>query len=74
MPAALGAGWPQVQIRVRGSGVRAWVPLWLWRAGCAKANGHDPYAYLKDVLMRFLSQKARHIDQLLPHRRQPTEI
>ena len=31
-------------------------------------NGHDPYAYLKDVLTRLPAQRASEIDQLLPHR------
>ena len=34
----------------------------------AKLNGHDPYAYLKDVLIRLPTHKARNIDELLPHR------
>ena len=34
----------------------------------ARINGHDPYAYLKDVLTRLPAQQAREIDQLLPHR------
>ena len=34
----------------------------------AKLNGHDPYAYLRDVLTRLPTQKARDIDELLPHR------
>ena len=38
----------------------------------AKLNGHDPYAYLKDVLTRLPPQKARDIDQLLPHLWQPS--
>ena len=33
----------------------------------AKLNGHDPYAYLKDVLARLPTQKNIHIDELLPH-------
>jgi len=33
----------------------------------AKLNGHDPYAYLKDVLARLPTQKNRAIDELLPH-------
>ena len=33
----------------------------------ARMNGNDPYAYLKDVLMRLPTQKAREIEQLLPH-------
>lgn len=33
----------------------------------AKLNGHDPYAYLKDVLTRLPTHKAKDIDQLLPH-------
>lgn len=34
----------------------------------AKMNGHDPYAYLKDVLTRLPTHKARDITELLPHR------
>lgn len=33
----------------------------------AKLNGHEPYAYLKDVLTRLPKQKASAIDELLPH-------
>ena len=38
----------------------------------AKLNGRDPYAYLKDVFMRLPTQPASRIDELLPHRWQPT--
>jgi hypothetical protein len=31
-------------------------------------NGHDSYAYLKDVLLRLPKQKNHHISELLPHR------
>jgi transposase len=34
----------------------------------AKLNGHDPYAYLKDVLARLPAHPAARIDELLPHR------
>ena len=37
----------------------------------AKLNGHDPYAYLKDVLERLPTQRASDIDALLPHRWTP---
>jgi len=33
----------------------------------AKLNGHDPYAYLKDVLMRLPTQQNSDIEELLPH-------
>jgi hypothetical protein len=33
----------------------------------ARINGHDPYAYLKDVLTRLPSQRASEIHDLLPH-------
>jgi transposase len=33
----------------------------------AKLNGHDLYAYLKDVLTRLPPQKNNAIDELLPH-------
>lgn len=37
----------------------------------AKLNGHDPYAYLKDVLTRLPTQRASQIAELLPHNWQP---
>jgi hypothetical protein len=37
----------------------------------AKLNGHDPYAHLKDVLLRQPTQRASLIHELLPHRWQP---
>jgi transposase len=38
----------------------------------AKLNGHEPYAYLKDVLTRLPTHKASAIDELLPHNWKPT--
>ena len=37
----------------------------------AKLNGHDPWAYLKDVLTRLPTHPNSRIDELLPHRWQP---
>lgn len=37
----------------------------------ARLNRHDPYAYLKDVLTRLPTHRARLIHELLPHRWQP---
>lgn len=37
----------------------------------ARLNGHDPYAYLKDVLTRLPTQRASLVHELLPHRWQP---
>ena len=37
----------------------------------AKLNGHDPYAYLKDVLNRLPTQRNSMIGELLPHRWTP---
>ena len=34
----------------------------------ARMNGHDPYAYLKDVLTRLPTHRASRIEELLPHR------
>jgi transposase len=34
----------------------------------AKLNGHEPFAYLKDVLTRLPAQPASRIEELLPHR------
>ncbi|NYT49176.1 transposase domain-containing protein, partial [Parapusillimonas granuli] len=33
----------------------------------AKMNGHDPYAYLKDVLTRLPTHPNNRIEALLPH-------
>ena len=33
----------------------------------ARLNGHDPYAYLKDVLTRLPTQRAGKVHELLPH-------
>ena len=38
----------------------------------AKLNGHDPWAYLKDVLERLLGHPNHRIDELLPQRWSPT--
>jgi transposase len=37
----------------------------------ARLNGHEPHAYLKDVLERLPTHPASRIDELLPHRWQP---
>jgi transposase len=37
----------------------------------ARLNGHDPYAYLKDVLTRLPTQRNSMIGELLPHRWTP---
>ena len=34
----------------------------------AKLNGHDPWAYLKDVFERLPTLKQRDLEPLLPHR------
>lgn len=38
----------------------------------ARINGHDPYAYLKDVLERLPTQPNSRIEELLPHRWTPS--
>jgi transposase len=37
----------------------------------AKLNGHDPHAYLKDMLERLPTHPASRIEELLPHLWQP---
>jgi len=37
----------------------------------AKLNGHDPWAYLKDILERLPTHQNSRIDELPPHRWQP---
>lgn len=60
-------GW-MVANRVR-AGKRAAAIMSLIQS--AKLNGHNPYAYLKDVFARLPSQPAHRIEELLPHRWQP---
>jgi hypothetical protein len=72
------------QIRTWATGRRNWLFAGTLLAGqraaaitsliqSAKLNGHDPYAYLKDVLTRLPTHKARDIDELLPHLWRPTD-
>jgi transposase len=74
--------WIENQIRPIAIGRNNWLFAGSLRAGqraaavmsliqSAKLNGHDPYAYLKDVLARLPTQKNSQIDELLPHRWQP---
>jgi transposase len=75
--------WIENQIRPIAIGRNNWLFAGSLRAGqraaavmsliqSAKLNGHDPYAYLKDVLARLPTQKNSQIEELLPHRWQPT--
>ena len=70
--------WIENQIRRIAIGRSNWLFAGSLRAGqraaavmsliqSAKLNGHDPYAYLKDVLARLPAQKNSRIDELLPH-------
>ena len=72
------------QIRPRAIGKANWLFAGSLRAGqraasivsliqSAKLNGHDPYAYLKDVLTKLPTQKNSQMAQLLPHRWQPAQ-
>jgi transposase len=76
--------WIENQIRPIAIGRNNWMFAGSLRAGqraaavisliqSAKLNGHDPYAYIKDVLTRLPTQKNSQIDQLLPHRWQPVK-
>ena len=76
--------WIENQIRPIAIGRNNWLFAGSLRAGqraaavmsliqSAKLNGHDPYAYLKDVLARLPTQKNSQIEELLPHRWQPTK-
>ena len=38
-----------------------------------KLNGHEPWAYLKDILSRLPTQLNNRIEELLPHRWQPAD-
>lgn len=71
--------WIENQIRPIAIGRNNWLFAGSLRAGqraaavmslvqSARMNGHDPYAYLKDVLTRLPTHKASLIGELLPHR------
>jgi len=77
--------WIENQIRPIALGRSNWLFAGSLRAGqraaavmsliqSARMNGHDSYAYLKDVLTRLPTHKAGRIDELLPHRWQPTDL
>ncbi|MBK8071139.1 MAG: IS66 family transposase [Ramlibacter sp.] len=77
--------WIENQIRPIALGRSNWLFAGSLRAGqraaavmsliqSARMNGHDPYAYLKDVLTRLPTHKASQIEELLPHRWQPDAI
>jgi len=70
--------WMENQIRPIALGRSNWLFAGSLRAGkraaavmslvhSAKLNGHDPYAYLRDVLERLPTQPVSRIDDLLPH-------
>jgi transposase len=74
--------WCENQIRPWALGRKNWLFAGSLRSGkraaaimsliqSARLNGHDPYAYLKDVLTRLPTQRASEIEVLLPHRWQP---
>ena len=77
--------WIENQIRPISIGRNNWLFAGSLRAGqraaavmslvqSARMNGHDPYAYLKDVLTRLPTHKASRVEELLPHRWQPGTI
>ena len=70
--------WVENQIRPWALGRKNWLFAGSLRSGqraaavmsliqSAKINGHDPHAYLKDVLERLPTQKASAVSELLPH-------
>lgn len=73
--------WVENQIRPIATGRKNWLFAGSLRAGQRAAaimsfvhfNGHDPFAYLRDVLERLPTQPASRIDELLPHIWQPAE-
>jgi len=70
--------WVENQIRPIALGRKNWLFAGSLRSGkraaavmslvhSARLNGHDPHAYLKDVMERLPMQPASRIDELLPH-------
>ena len=75
--------WVENQIRPIAIGRNNWLFAGSLRAGqraaaimslvhSARLNGHEPHAYLKDVLERLPTQPASRIAELLPHRWLPS--
>ena len=75
--------WVENRIRPIALGRQNWLFAGSLRAGkraaavmslihSAKLNGLEPYAYMREVLERLPTQPASRIDELLPHRWQPT--
>jgi transposase len=75
--------WVENQIRPWAIGRANWLFAGSLRAGqraaaimsllrSAQLNGHEPHAYLKDVLTRLPTHRASDIETLLPHRWQST--
>ena len=71
--------WIENQIRPIAIGRSNWLFAGSLRAGqraaavmslvqSARMNGHDSYAYLKDVLTRLPTHRASRVGELLPHR------
>jgi transposase len=76
--------WIENQIRPIAIGRKNWLFAGSLRAGqraaaimsliqSARLNGHEPFAYLKDILARLPSQPHSRIAELLPHRWQPSD-
>jgi transposase len=74
--------WVENQIRPIAIGRNNWLFAGSLRAGkraaaimslvhSAKLNGHEPHAYLKDVMQRLPTQPASRVGELLPHRWTP---
>lgn len=74
--------WCENQIRPIAIGRNNWLFAGSLRAGqraaavmgliqSAKLNGHDPYAYMKDILTRLPTLRNSQIEELLPHRWRP---
>lgn len=70
--------WAENQIRPLAIGRSNWLFAGSLRAGkraaavmslihSARMNGHDPYAYLCDVLERLPTQRASQIGEMVPH-------
>lgn len=66
---------PHMPIFQRAVGVingRTWAAAIMSLVHSARINGHEPHAYLKDVMERLPTQPASRIGELLPHRWRPT--
>lgn len=71
-PLSLGFSWPRPTMYDLLMGSKLWyLASAAGQIRMVKLNGHEPHAYLSDILERLPTQPASRVAELLPHRWQP---